>query len=201
MTPTALHALIAQGESETLELKRSTAELKRAGERHCAFLNGEGGRVLIGVARRQGTNRVIEACRAYGIAEPTFTEGSGAVTVTFKAEVVAGARDLVPGEHQVGTKSVPSSSAGTCRRSARSCRAHGPLGPHRPHQVPGPSRRAPAGGRPSRDDHPGQASELETAVPHHRGWARGPARWLVIGGPAWSSWIAARAHRPRRRAR
>jgi predicted HTH transcriptional regulator len=37
----------------------------------------------------RGTNRVIEACRAYGIAEPTFTEGSGAVTVTFKADVVA----------------------------------------------------------------------------------------------------------------
>jgi len=53
----------------------------------------------------RGTNRVIEACRAYGIAEPTFTEGSGAVTVTFKAEVVAGTGDLVPGGHQVGTKS------------------------------------------------------------------------------------------------
>ncbi|MFS8087185.1 MAG: helix-turn-helix domain-containing protein, partial [Acidobacteriota bacterium] len=40
---------IAQGESKTLELKRSTAELKRAGETLCAFLNGEGGKVLIGV--------------------------------------------------------------------------------------------------------------------------------------------------------
>jgi len=53
----------------------------------------------------RGTNRVVEACRAYGNAEPTFTEASGAVTVTFKAEVVTGARDLVPGGHQVGTKS------------------------------------------------------------------------------------------------
>lgn len=53
----------------------------------------------------RGTNRVIEACRVYGIADPTFTEASGAVTVTFKAEVVAGAGDLVPGGHQVGTKS------------------------------------------------------------------------------------------------
>ncbi len=53
----------------------------------------------------RGTNRVIEACRAYGIADPTFTEVSGAVTVIFKAEVVAEARDLVPGGHQVGTKS------------------------------------------------------------------------------------------------
>jgi predicted HTH transcriptional regulator len=195
-TLAALQSLIAQGESETLELKRSTAELKRAGETLCAFLNGDGGKVLIGVgpdgrlvgqevaditlrdiaamlgrfeppARVEmirpssyvaiavfddrieihsigdfptgiraelltqehrsiprnpliagafhrtgaievwgrGTNRVVEACRAYGIAEPTFTESSGAVTVTFKAEVVAGSRDLVPGGHQVGTRS------------------------------------------------------------------------------------------------
>lgn len=27
------------------------------------------------------------------------------------------------------------------------------------------------------------------------------ARWLVIGGPACSLWLAARAHRPRRRSR
>lgn len=49
-TLATLHILIAQGESETLELQRSTAELKRAGETLCAFLNGEGGKVLIGVA-------------------------------------------------------------------------------------------------------------------------------------------------------
>ncbi|MBK8482382.1 MAG: putative DNA binding domain-containing protein [Proteobacteria bacterium] len=49
-TRAALQTLIAQGESETLELNRSTAELKRAGETLCAFLNGEGGKVLIGVA-------------------------------------------------------------------------------------------------------------------------------------------------------
>jgi ATP-dependent DNA helicase RecG len=48
-TVATLGSLIAQGESETLELKRSTAELKRAGETLCAFLNGEGGKVLIGV--------------------------------------------------------------------------------------------------------------------------------------------------------
>jgi ATP-dependent DNA helicase RecG len=50
MNLAALESLIAQGESETLELKRSTAELRRAGETLCAFLNGEGGQVLIGVA-------------------------------------------------------------------------------------------------------------------------------------------------------
>src|SRR5688572_18947571 len=44
-----LQQLVARSESETLELKRSTAELRRAGETLCAFLNGEGGKVLIGV--------------------------------------------------------------------------------------------------------------------------------------------------------
>ena len=48
----------------------------------------------------RGTNRVIEACRAYGIADPTFTEISGGVTVAFKAEVVATA----PSRDQAGTK-------------------------------------------------------------------------------------------------
>jgi ATP-dependent DNA helicase RecG len=50
MNLATLQHLIAQGESETLELKRSTAELRRAGETLCAFLNGEGGQVLVGVA-------------------------------------------------------------------------------------------------------------------------------------------------------
>jgi predicted HTH transcriptional regulator len=37
------------GESATLEFKKSTAELRRTGETLCGFLNGDGGRVLIGV--------------------------------------------------------------------------------------------------------------------------------------------------------
>lgn len=53
----------------------------------------------------RGTNRVIEACRAHGIPDPTFVEEAGAVTVTFRAEVVAGPENLVPVRHQVGTKS------------------------------------------------------------------------------------------------
>lgn len=44
-----LQSLVALGESETLEFKRSTAELRRAGETLCAFLNGDGGQVLVGV--------------------------------------------------------------------------------------------------------------------------------------------------------
>jgi len=45
-----LQLLIAQGDAETLEFKRSTAELRRAGETLCGFLNTDGGQVLIGVA-------------------------------------------------------------------------------------------------------------------------------------------------------
>lgn len=37
----------------------------------------------------RGTNRVIEACRAYGLPEPTFVDEAGAVIVTFKADVVS----------------------------------------------------------------------------------------------------------------
>lgn len=42
--------LAAAGESETLELKKSTAQLSGAAETLCAFLNASGGTVLIGVA-------------------------------------------------------------------------------------------------------------------------------------------------------
>ena len=45
--PAHLTQLIANGESETLEFKRSTAELRRAGETLCAFLNGEGRTVIV----------------------------------------------------------------------------------------------------------------------------------------------------------
>ncbi len=48
-TLTALRSSIAHGESETLEFKRSTAELQRAGRTLCGFLNGDGGQVLLGV--------------------------------------------------------------------------------------------------------------------------------------------------------
>ncbi len=44
-----IEIMAAKGESETLELRRSTAELRRVGGTLCAFLNGSGGHVLIGV--------------------------------------------------------------------------------------------------------------------------------------------------------
>lgn len=42
--------LVAQGESETLEFKKSIANLKSASEALCGFLNSKGGVVLIGVS-------------------------------------------------------------------------------------------------------------------------------------------------------
>lgn len=40
---------VSGGESETVEFKKSTAQLRRAAETICGMLNGSGGRVLIGV--------------------------------------------------------------------------------------------------------------------------------------------------------
>ena len=44
-----LEHLIAAGESLTIEFKRKTGQLRRAGETLCGMLNTGGGRVLIGV--------------------------------------------------------------------------------------------------------------------------------------------------------
>jgi len=45
-----LKRLVSQGESDTVELKKSTAQLRRAVETLCGMLNGSGGVVLLGVA-------------------------------------------------------------------------------------------------------------------------------------------------------
>jgi len=70
----------------------------------------------------RGTNRVVEACRAYGVAPPEFSEQAGVVTVTFKAEVVAGA-DMGRGVSQVGPKSVLSAYQVEVLETAREPRA------------------------------------------------------------------------------
>jgi len=44
-----LEKLVSGGESSTMEFKKSTAQLRRAAETLCAMLNGNGGKVLIGV--------------------------------------------------------------------------------------------------------------------------------------------------------
>ncbi|RME58006.1 MAG: transcriptional regulator [Caldilineae bacterium] len=50
MSNQELASLIRQGESDTLEFKKSTAQLRRAMETLCGMLNGGGGKVLFGVA-------------------------------------------------------------------------------------------------------------------------------------------------------
>lgn len=45
-----LQQLVEQGESDRLEFKRSTGELREAAETLCGFLNEQGGRALFGVA-------------------------------------------------------------------------------------------------------------------------------------------------------
>lgn len=44
-----LEELSSIGESETIEFKKSTSHLSSVGETLCAFLNGSGGRVFIGI--------------------------------------------------------------------------------------------------------------------------------------------------------
>ena len=44
-----IQSLIAQGESETLELKRSTGQRSRIAEAACAMANSRGGSIVIGV--------------------------------------------------------------------------------------------------------------------------------------------------------
>jgi ATP-dependent DNA helicase RecG len=50
MTLAHVKTLIANGESASVEFKKSTGQLTRAAETLCAFLNGDGGTVLFGVA-------------------------------------------------------------------------------------------------------------------------------------------------------
>jgi ATP-dependent DNA helicase RecG len=52
----------------------------------------------------RGTNRVIEACEAHGIAPPTFRQEAGVVTVVFRVALNLGT-EL---GHQAGTKLAPS---------------------------------------------------------------------------------------------
>jgi ATP-dependent DNA helicase RecG len=53
MTISELEALVRRGESDSVEFKKSTGQLSRAAETLCAFLNGHGGVVVIGVLGQQ----------------------------------------------------------------------------------------------------------------------------------------------------
>ena len=55
----------------------------------------------------RGTNEVIDACKKYGIEPPVFSERTGMLVVTFRAEVAAKPKTELSASqrHQVGTKS------------------------------------------------------------------------------------------------
>lgn len=81
----------------------------------------------------RGTNRVIEECKRYGIAPPTFDDWGGSLVVTFRAQIIPGAgaesRDQVGtksalSRHQVGAKSALSEDQ---VRVLRLCRQEQPL--------------------------------------------------------------------------
>ena len=50
MTIEKLKSLISNNESRTLELKKSTGELKDAMHSACAFLNTDGGTIIFGIS-------------------------------------------------------------------------------------------------------------------------------------------------------
>jgi hypothetical protein len=67
----AVQVLVAEGESAALEWKRSTADLRRAGEMLCALLNGVGGEALVGhqqpeLVRRRRRSRQTRDARRIG---------------------------------------------------------------------------------------------------------------------------------------
>ena len=50
MLPKRIASSLSEGESETLEFKKSTGERRNAAESLCAMLNTRGGRIIIGVS-------------------------------------------------------------------------------------------------------------------------------------------------------
>lgn len=51
--PVQVGSITSEGESEVLEYKKSTAQLKAAAETLCGFLNGDGGKVIIGITPKE----------------------------------------------------------------------------------------------------------------------------------------------------
>lgn len=92
----AIAALVAQGESETLEFKRSTGTRRKGAQTICAMLNHRGGQVLFGVTP-EGTiigqdvsDRTIEQLsEEFRNIEPTILPEIRRVPVTKRLEVLA----------------------------------------------------------------------------------------------------------------
>ncbi len=91
-----LQSLISQGESETIEFKTSTAQLKPAFETLCAFLNGKGGTVYIGIndqgkliGQEISDRTRQEIARELGKLEPTPSVDIRYISVAEKKFVIA----------------------------------------------------------------------------------------------------------------
>ncbi len=54
MQLTDIQSMISNGESEALEYKKGTGQLKPAAQTLCAFLNADGGRVIFGITPEEG---------------------------------------------------------------------------------------------------------------------------------------------------
>ena len=94
MNPNALQAIVTAGESETVEFKKSTAQLTRAGETLCAFLNTNGGRVFIGVTPE---GRII----GQTVADSTLREVASMLSHLEPAAAVTQERVTLPGGKEV----------------------------------------------------------------------------------------------------
>lgn len=99
-----LKTLVSKGESDTLEFKKSTAKLHAAFETVCAFLNGNGGTVLIGVTdNRKIVGQQVSDSTKRDIAskiaqiEPAAQPSIEYVDITPELQVIA--IKVNPGEH------------------------------------------------------------------------------------------------------
>lgn len=164
-----LQKVVATGESETVEFKKTTAQLPRAGETilRNPLIAQTFHRTGAVETWGRGTNRVIDECRGFGVEPPVFELRSNSLVVTFRATIGLGP-NLVPERDQVGTKSAPSPGPQQMHEQSGDCCTHGSHRKDRPHQIQKADPRATDGTRPDRDDHPGQASQLKTRVPHNR---------------------------------
>lgn len=139
---TALHTLVAAGESLTLELKKPTAEKDRACRSLCALANGQGGQVVFGVTPagkvvgQKVTDRTLEElAQEFQGFEPPLQPHLQRIPIS-----EAGAAGLevllVRVEHATN---VPVTFRGV---PLRACAQHHPR--HAPHHLPAPAGRIPA---------------------------------------------------------
>ena len=99
-----LEQIAAAGESETVEFKKSTGQLTRAGETLCAFLNGQGGRVFIGITPE---GRVV----GQQIADTTLREVAAMLARFDPPALISQERVVLPGGLEVLVLSAPASVA------------------------------------------------------------------------------------------